>query len=53
MLAGGEALLSYLLGKPMPGRPHQVKAASREAGALKAPALRTATLNLHSITTCF
>src|SRR5712664_3616428 len=39
MPAGGGALLSYLLGKPMPGRRNQVKAASREAGARDAPAL--------------
>ena len=29
----------YLLGKPLPGRRHPVKAASREAGARNAPAL--------------
>lgn len=44
MLAGGGALLSYLLGKPMPGRRHQVMVASREAVVLKVPALRTTTL---------
>ena len=30
---------SYLHGKPLPGRRHPVKAASREAGARNAPAL--------------
>lgn len=29
----------YLLGKPLPGRRHPVKAGSREAGARNAPAL--------------
>jgi hypothetical protein len=29
----------YLLGRPLPGRRHPVKAASREAGARNAPAL--------------
>jgi hypothetical protein len=49
MLAGGETLLPYLLGKPLPGRRHPVKAASRRSRAReqREPLLDGAALRSH------
>jgi hypothetical protein len=48
MLAGGEARLPYLHGKPLLGRRHHVKATSRGAGRANSASLyRMAPVRLH------